>query len=328
MKKYSYFTQIAKISLTACMIIVVCAATYLLLSQRRNTVFGNHEGLASQHPQQARNLIDTAIRAFEDVRTLETTVILKGRFYESEYTGAGKYREKRTPRSVYQGGNVCTFLTELQFQPIAISNPGAKSSTLQIVCDGSTLWKYMNIEDSKRLQRIRVDQIMEMIATSKKENLWSDVSALPFLGTIEGTLRELENTYDLAGATVEASHAETSGEELWRISATLRSEARKKMIPVHSGKEDSDTNIPVGIVVYLDMKTHFPVQINYYGETQGEIDWAVPMLEQKYRNIEININDIPNSLFKYVPSADVMIDDVTDPYARKIGLQQTEEEEE
>ena len=279
----------------------------------------------SQHS--GTTVIRKAIEHFRTVKTIDSKVRMKCRFFGEEYTGYGFYHEKRLASIQKPAVSPNLFLLVLKIQVDSLSNPENSSSTLKMVANGSYFWKYTNIGNEQRSERVNLETLYDIIAKSNKGNgkdeksQIADIGGLTSLGGLEGTLMQMEKFYDFENAVVENSKLGSENISVWKVSAKLkpaRFEAMNNAMTAgkKSGEMREKTHIPAAMSVYFGKEDLFPYRISYYGGVKENPFDDSPNIDLEYWNVSINGDDIATSTFDY--RADGMFEEVTEVYANRI----------
>ena len=285
----------------------------------------------SQHS--GTTVIRKAIEQFQTVKTIDSKVRLKCRFFGEEYSGSGFYHEKRLASIQEPAVSPNLFLLVLKIQVDSLSSPKDSSSTLKMVANGSYFWKYTNIENEQRLECVDLAKLYDIIAKSNKgskkdaKSQMLELGGLTSLGGLEGTLMQMEKFYDFETAIVESDRIRSQNKDIgvWKVSARLKPAQIEIMAQAFvngkKGEMRNGTHIPAAICVYFGKEDLFPRRISYYGGIKEDPFADSPNIDLEYLNVSINGDDIATSTFEYRGADDnesVMLDYVTEEYANKI----------
>ncbi|MCL2303821.1 MAG: hypothetical protein FWC43_00595 [Planctomycetaceae bacterium] len=274
-------------------------------------------------------VIQNAILRFQKVKTIESKVRLKCRFFGEGYGGSGNYCEKRLPTLQDAAVSPNRFLLDLRFQADSLSSLENRSSTLKVFTTGSYLWKYSQIENEKSLERVDLVKLQDILTRSQKGNESNsrlqpvELGEFTSLGGLEGTLRQMTKFYDFDSASVESAVLNEEKRAVWKVSAKLKPDILKAMLESYGGEtaiaRHGGEHIPSAVCLYFGKTDFFPYQISYYGGVKENPFNDPPSIDWEYLKVTINGDDIATSIFDFTsPPEDVFINDVTDFYADRI----------
>ncbi len=188
---------------------------------------------------------------------------------------------------------------------------GALQGKLLEVCDGQVLWTRYDVEDTTRITRRDVRQILKTAATSGgiPENM---LIAELGLGGLPALLASLERRIDFTAARSESVDVQGKPFEVDVISGTWKPDYRKRW----ERGEDKDTelpeHVPDSIDIYFNPQTRFPYRILYRKKVPGR-DIQKEMVSVEFHDIEVNV-PVDDKSFFFVPPDGIIPDDVTNAY--------------
>jgi len=273
-------------------------------------------------------VIKQAIEQFRTVQTIESKVRLECHFFGERYRGHGAYFEKRLPMVSEPDVSANRFLLDLQFQADSFLSWGNRSSKLKIVATGSDVWKYTEIEDEKRQERVDLAKLQDVLAKSHKGNGNTNSSQsigwgeLTSLGGLEETLIQIAKFYDFDSASVESESLGSENLAIWKVSAKLKPDRLQAMIDSYGGNKavakHGGEHIPAAVCLYIGKEDFFPYRICYFNGIKENPFNNPPGIDLEYRDVSINGNDIPTSRFDFKGVENVFINDITEDYAKRI----------
>ncbi|MGL6194583.1 MAG: hypothetical protein ACRC2T_07135 [Thermoguttaceae bacterium] len=273
----------------------------------------------------AKAIITQAINNVNELNTIDAEIRLKVNYLGSEFTGNGVYLDKKSEEASVLKDSSRLFQLVLRIQPTSVVSPSddSGSSTLKVVCNGRDIWKYTSIEGEKRLQRIELSKLKNMLAKSKSPNLASELGQMSVLGGIVGTLCQLEKIYDFDNGTVESGEL-GSGDKafpVWKVSVPISEKKLNQLTKQqnNNSKNKKGSAIPSSLVVYLGQEDFFPYRLEYFQGPLAEIHDIEPMIRQDFVQVALNKGDISESLFEFrTPDHTAIPDDMTQSYFDKL----------
>ena len=298
---------------------------YLPFGRASNTDSQFLESLGKNMEQPAAaKLLKAAAEQLEKHISVDANIRLKLTFCGSDYSGSGFYIEKRNDTQLNNDFVDRLFRMEIRFHPSIADSSLNESNTMKVVCDGDSVWKYSIIEGENKFQRFEIGKISEAISKSERAGELNILSKLPSLGSLGGTIREIQNVYDFNTGVVENVELGSSEFPALKIRTTMKKEYVDRMLATAgTRKEDirrAEKQIPVGIAVYLGQDDYFPYRIEYFSGPIGSIAWEEPSTQQDFYKVRLNEMNISTDRFQNTPPEGMSSKDETDAYIDSLNL--------
>lgn len=183
--------------------------------------------------------------------------------------------------------------------------PGADPSRLLEVSDGAVLWTQTEIQESNRITRRDLRQILNAIATgtgSPQTLLTGELA----LGGLPALLASIRRSMDLTDVR------EIKGELV--VTAAWNKATRDKL---SGGRPELPGYVPDRLKIGFNPETLVPNWLNYQKRAPGKPGTYRPLLRIQFSDVVLD-GELGEELFRFSPPDGVAVEDVTRQYLEMI----------
>jgi len=266
------------------------------------------------------SLFRDMLSSVEGAISISADVKQQIRMFGQDYKTFGSYNELKTTE--LRGKGAVRFRLDLRVESPTHAAEASPRNSLTIVCDNTCtyIYRYLTLEDEKRLERIEIKRVVEAIEKQGRNDIPTEAGSLFGLGGLAGMLREMRNRYDFSAAPVPTQINEKDGNEknkaitVWKIHGRLKPEIVTRLTAEISGKKQTiPKHTPTAIDIYIGREDRFPYRFDYYWTPEGTESNADPFAYLLFYNIVLHDrNNIPETIFDFRPPDNFPPEDITD----------------
>ena len=242
--------------------------------------------------------------------------------FGQEFIASGEYNELKAPE--LRGRKEATrFRLELKIQSPAGSSNTDSPNSLTISRDSTYqyIYRYTSIEGVKRLERIDIKRLTEAIEKQGGYTGPIEVASMFGLGGLAGMLRSIRNQYNFSDAPVKTQINEKNGSiAVWKIRGRLKPDAIAALTVDGNGNPQAiPKHTPTVIDIYIGVDDRFPFRFDYFWTADGSDDGGESFgYLMFYDRVLHDDRNIPETIFDYQPSENILPDDVTNSVIQRI----------
>lgn len=284
--------------------------------------------------QNGKNLFSNAIAKTLSRNTIECKIRLDIVVDGVEFSARGNYEEQ-----VVSGGRSgdfqrTMFRQDLNFQMDTPSVPGTEPNRMTSVCHASLdrqrgrVWQYRSIEGEKTLRYIRLAVVEDAVRRSRKSDLFKTAGEVWNFGGIVGSMRQIEQFYEMDGPVEETEF--TAGEKMsgWKISGSLKKSHFDRMLDAMGGlgkKGKYPSDLPSDIEIYVGKNDLFPYKIRYLNRNSEESSPGRSLMEITYFDVLLDGDPILEYRFATfdkgeLPEGVFRMEDITTSFIQNLRL--------
>ena len=319
---FCYFCKIPQFSYITLLFFVFC---FLFFTQAviGNPAFSQQRVLLpSGNHVESDSLYREMLSAVEAAVSISARIRQQITLFGQEFIASGAYNELKTKE--LRGRKEATrFRFELQIQsPTGSSNIDSPNS-LTISRDSTYqyIYRYTSIEGVKRLERIDIKRLTEAIEKQGGYTGSIEVASMFGLGGLAGMLHSIRNQYNFSDAPVMTQINEKNGSiAVWKIRGRLKPAAITILtVDVNGNPQAIAKHTPTAIDIYIGTDDRFPFRFDYFwtadGSDHGGENFGYLMF---YDRVLHDDRNIPETIFDYQPSDNILPDDVTNSVIQRI----------
>ena len=278
--------------------------------------------LPSESHVETDSLYREMLSSVEAAVSISARIRQQTTLFGQEFIASGAYNELKT-QELRGRKDATRFRLELQIQsPAGASNTDSPNS-LTISRDSTYqyIYRYTSIEGIKRLERIDIKRLMEAIEKQGGYTGPIEVASMFGLGGLAGMLRSIRNQYDFSYAPVMTQINEKNGSiAVWKIRGRLKPAAIAALtVDANGNSQAIPKHTPTAIDIYIGVDDRFPFRFDYFwtadGSDNGGENFGYLMF---YDRVLHDDRNIPETIFDYQPSENILPDDVTNSVIQRM----------
>jgi hypothetical protein len=259
-------------------------------------------------PPKPQILLDRAVRAVETRSFISAQIKQHGELIGQQITGVGQYYE--LPKEP-----IPRIHLELTMQV------GSVSTSLVLVCNGTTLWTYRKLPNGEKLSKLDAVRAMTALKQVADKRPREAIATLPGLGGLGRLMRGLNSQFEFTSVVAE----QLDGLPVWKLSGGWKPAQLARLLPnqkdaIDKGRTPDLTrlpgHLPDSVTLYLGKEDCFPFRIDYLRSVPRASPRCLIGLE--FFNLNFN-GPIDAGQFLYTPAGNLEIIDHTDEFVHSLG---------